>query len=247
MMIPARLSAAAMAALALLAGCGDKSAPVVADQPVAAVAPPAGTEWTDRIEKTAEGGYRMGNPAAPVKLVEYAAYTCPHCRDFAAAANQPLRDDFVKTGRVSWEYRPFLLSGADVAPALLAQCQGPGAFFSLTEEVFANQSAWTAPLIAMNDAERQRLSALAPAQQFRAMGETMGLPAFFRQRGLTQAQIDKCLSDGKAADALADATKRAVEEDKVTGTPAFLINGRLQEDVLEWPALRAKLNAATGA
>lgn len=247
-MIRTRLSTAALAAFALLAACGDKgSTPPVADQPVAAVPPPAGTQWTDTVERTAEGGYRMGNPNAPVKLVEYAAFTCPHCRDFAATGNQPLRDEFVKSGRVSWEFRPFLLSGADVAPSLLAECQGPGAFFTLAEELFANQSTWVAPLASMNEQERTRLSALPPAQQFRGIADAMGLPAFFRQRGLTQTKIDQCLADTKAADALANATKRAVDEDKVTGTPAFVLNGALLEDVLEWPALRAKLNAATGA
>ena len=54
--------------------------------PVAAVAPPAGKAWTDVVKATPEGGMVMGNPAAPIKLVEYGSLSCPHCAKFAAAA-----------------------------------------------------------------------------------------------------------------------------------------------------------------
>ena len=85
-----------------LAGC-DKAADDTSGsgQPAAAIAPPAGTSWADAVVETANGGYLMGNPNAPVKLVEYASLTCPHCRDFARDAQGPLRDNYVASGRVS--------------------------------------------------------------------------------------------------------------------------------------------------
>ena len=64
-----------------------------AARPVANVAAPNG-DWTQTVAAT-ERGFRMGNPNAPVKLVEYASITCPHCAEFSAeggggAASRPM-------------------------------------------------------------------------------------------------------------------------------------------------------------
>ena len=235
-------------ALVALAACGKKeeggvSAPA---QPVAAVAPPAGTEWTEVVSKTPEGGYRMGNPNAPVKLLEYGAFSCSHCRDFAAEAGEPLRNDFVKTGKVSWEFRPFLLSGPlDVPASLLTACQGPGPYFKLAEQLFAAQEEWIGKVIALSQEEQQRLQALPLAQQPTAFTRAAGLDAFFRQRGLPQSKIDACLVDKTALADLTALQTRATEQDKVTGTPSFFINGSPVTGVA-WPELAAKLRTATG-
>ena len=73
----------------------------------------------------------MGNPDAPVKLVEYASLTCPHCaRISPTKATAALRDTYVRSGQVSWEFRHFLLNAPDLALSLLARCQPPAAFFA---------------------------------------------------------------------------------------------------------------------
>ena len=84
----------------------------------------APTDWTRVASATAAGGFVMGNPAAKVKLVEYGSLTCPHCRHFDETAAAPLAA-YVRTGRVSWEFRPFLLSGYDIPATLTASCTGP--------------------------------------------------------------------------------------------------------------------------
>ncbi len=54
--------------------------------PVAAAGPPAKAQaahdWSRTVAMTPEGGFRMGNPAAKVKLIEYGSLACPHCRHF---------------------------------------------------------------------------------------------------------------------------------------------------------------------
>ena len=79
--------ALALTALIALAGCGGGSGGgnTTAAAPVTAVAPPAGKQWSEVVEKTDEG-YRMGNPNAPVKLVEYGARLCPATRFSWASA-----------------------------------------------------------------------------------------------------------------------------------------------------------------
>ena len=105
-----------------LAACGkDKGADAgLSGEPIAKIAPPAGKAWTDVVSKTPEGGYRMGNPDAPIKLVEYGSLSCPHCAHFAQEAFASLASDFVDSGRVSFEFRSFAIHPQDGAIASTA-------------------------------------------------------------------------------------------------------------------------------
>ncbi|MGN6497377.1 MAG: thioredoxin domain-containing protein, partial [Tsuneonella sp.] len=66
-----------------LAGCGkkadDANTPPASDKALASVAAPAGQQWSDVVATTEAGGYRMGNPDAPLKLIDYGSLSCPHC------------------------------------------------------------------------------------------------------------------------------------------------------------------------
>ena len=137
--------ALALLPLLALAACGggteNASTPVTSSTPVAQAAPPAGKQWVDIVSKTPEGGFRQGNPNAPIQLVEYGSRTCPTCGRFAAEGVEPLRQKYVSTGKVSYEFRDFPLHGApDLALALLNQCVGTEAFFPMLDQMFANQA-----------------------------------------------------------------------------------------------------------
>jgi protein-disulfide isomerase len=240
-----------MAALALVtaAACDKKdegTTPTAGGSSAPAIAAPDGQAWTDQVVATPEGGFLMGNPNAPVKLVEYASLTCPHCKDFTAAASDPLREKYVKTGQVSWEFRNFVLNPLDVAATLLSRCQGPAPFFKLTEQAFADQDAWVQKLNAAGEPELQRISGLPEDQQFVALAKAAGLDQFFRTRGLPEAKINACLTDKAALQRIVALRDLGTNSDKVTGTPAFLINGTLQEGVYDWTGLEAKLREAVG-
>ncbi|MFL6763858.1 MAG: thioredoxin domain-containing protein, partial [Sphingomicrobium sp.] len=81
---------------------------LIGSAPVQARKPAVRVDWTRAVAATPEGGFRMGNPAAPVKLVEYGSLACPHCRHFEATGYKPLIQNYVRTGRVSYEFRNFL-------------------------------------------------------------------------------------------------------------------------------------------
>src|SRR3546814_9181159 len=61
----------------------------------------AAKDWTKTVARTPEGGFRVGNPDAPVKLVEYGSLTCDHCAHFAEEATPKLLGQYVRSGRVS--------------------------------------------------------------------------------------------------------------------------------------------------
>ena len=132
-----RLMAVAASLALALAACGGKdkaSAPPQNEtaqseppksEPIAAVSPPAGQKWVDTASDTALGGVVIGNPDAPVKLVEYASHTCPHCALFAAEATGPLRDKYIASGVVSYGIRNQIHDPVDLDVAMLARCNGP--------------------------------------------------------------------------------------------------------------------------
>lgn len=240
----------AVAALALTAaGCGKQDATdnaAAAGNASAAATAPAGKDWTETVVKTPEGGFRMGNPDAPVKLVEYASLTCPHCADFSEHGVPKLREDYVRTGKVSWEFRTFVLNPVDVSISLLARCQGEGPFFKLVEQTYAEQKNWAPNISKISNAEITRIQGLPESQQFGALATAAGMDEFFRARGLSKEKADQCLADKAGLDQILAIRERGANQDKITGTPSFLINGKLAEGVYDFNSLSAALNTALG-
>ncbi|MEI6641864.1 MAG: thioredoxin domain-containing protein [Novosphingobium sp.] len=243
---PGRLLLALIALpLALgLAACGKKDdAPAAGPVggPLAAVAPPAGKAWTDIVAVTPDGGYVMGNPNAPIKVVEFGSLTCPHCAEFAEKGFPRLREDYVAKGTVSLEFRNFVRDPYDTTMAMLVRCGSPESFFALTEQVYANQKDIfdkLQPIGAQLQAEN-----LPPNQMFKAIGERGGLTDFFAARGIAKDQAMQCLAKSESATKLVNDTSKAGDTYNVTGTPTFLVNGRNVE-VATWEALEPILKQA---
>ncbi|MGH6782196.1 MAG: thioredoxin domain-containing protein [Sphingomonadaceae bacterium] len=240
----------AVAALALAAaGCGkqeatDTSAAGNAATPAATA--PAGKDWTEVVSATPEGGFRMGNPDAKVKLVEYASLTCPHCADFSINGSPKLKDEYVRTGKVSWEFRTFVLNPVDMAVSLMARCQGEGPFFKLVEQTYAEQKNWGANISKISNDEITRIQGLPENQQFGALATAAGMDQFYRARGLSKEKADQCLTDKAGIDKLLAIREHGTNQDKITGTPAFLIDGKLADGVFDINTLSAALNTALG-
>jgi protein-disulfide isomerase len=234
--------------LLALAACGggteNASAPVTSSTPVAAATPPAGKQWIDVVTKTPEGGFRQGNPNAPIQLVEYGSRTCPTCGRFAAEGVEPLRQKYISTGKVSYEFRDFPLHGApDLALALLNQCVGVDAFFPVLDQMFANQAAFGEKLNALPEGFQQQLQAMTPPQAAAAMADAMGAIAFAKQSGVPEAKARQCLADQATIKSIADVMADASNNRGVTGTPSFFINGK-QIDAAMWSQVETALQAA---
>lgn len=228
-----------------LAACSDKagnsSTPAA---PVAAVTAPAGQNWIDTVVKTPEGGFRMGNPDAPIKLVEYGARSCPACGAFNRASAQALPEKYVATGKVSFEFRDFLVHGiSDMPGALLAACAGPGPFFALTDAMYASQNDYLDRLQKLTDAEQKQMQSASPGQAVTFLAEKGGLIELAKQRGIPEAKARQCLGDQAAIEALAKSTETVSRDGKVTGTPTFYLNDeRVQAG--DWPSVEEALKKA---
>jgi len=251
-MKPVFLACAAAAAALSLAGCGGGGnesagsgpAAPTGNQPAENVQPPANGDWTQVVVETPQGGYRMGNPNAEVKLLEYASVSCPACAAFSAGGHEPLTQNYVKNGQVSWEFRPYMLFPTDPGLFSLLRCQGPQPFFANVEQLFATQGDWSRRLGTIPPDQVQALSNMAPQQQAGAIVKAIRMDQFFRQRGMPQAQIDECLANPASLQRLAE-IQRVGQGDNVQGTPTFLINGTPAE-VITWPELEPKIRQALG-
>jgi protein-disulfide isomerase len=246
------LTAGAAALALVLAACGGGGANgssnsgggLAPGAPLKQVAAPNNGDWTQVVTAT-ETGYRMGNPNAPVRLVEYASITCPHCAEFAHGAG-PLTSQYVKSGQVSWEYRPHMLFPTDPAIFALLQCRGAEPYFQLIEQLYADQEAWIARIQQYAQANEAALNAMGGPERAAAYVRGGGLDQFFRQRGMPQSQIDSCLANPQNLLRISELTQRGTRENGITGTPTFMINDTKAEGVGSWQQLEPLLRAQMG-
>jgi protein-disulfide isomerase len=232
--------------LALALGAATVLAPAASAAPASQSAgkPAARVDWSAQVRPTPEGGFVMGNPFAPVKLVEYGSLTCGHCAHFAHQAMAPLMQNYVRNGVVSFEYRNFILNGLDVAASLVARCGGAATFFPMADKLYANQETWMGRVSALTDAQKAKLNALPEAERLAHIAETVGLTALAAEHGIAPAQAKRCLSDQAALEELSRMAE-AASNIGVQGTPTFFLNGT-NIGPHDWSTLEPILREAAG-
>ena len=246
-MLISRLALLAPLTLAL-AACGQGDEPdagasgAIEGEPIAAIPAPQGSSWLDVASTTEQGGIVLGNPQAPLKLVEYASHTCGHCANFAKTASVPLQENYIASGRVSYEIRPLLSNPLDVTISVLAQCGSPTGFHALSDQAWGSLDQFTGALQS-NAAGYEAAMTAPPERRFIALAQAAGLIDFFAARGLSADQAQQCLADTARIEKIAGATQSFAQADEVTGTPTFFLNGR-RLDGNTWPAVEAVLQSA---
>jgi protein-disulfide isomerase len=217
--------------------------------PAAAAAPagkaaPVPADWSRTVVATPEGGFRMGNPAAKVKLIEYGSLTCSHCAAFAKEGMASLVGTYVRGGKISYEYRNMVLNGLDVAATLVARCGGPGRFFEVSDALYATQDQWKDRVKKLTDAQKQALNALPENQRLARLAELAGIPPIAAKKGVSAAQSKRCLEDRAAFDRLGTMNEAATTAG-VPGTPTFFLNGA-NIGSHSWQTLEPVLREAAG-
>lgn len=150
----------------------------------------------------------LGNPDAAVTVVEYASFTCPHCANFHAENFKKLKADYIDTGKINFVYREVYFDRPGLWAAIVARC-GEGAenrYFGIVDMIYTQQTSW--------------------ARQENPTDIVESLRKFGKTAGLTDAQLDQCLTDGDKAEAMYALWVQRSEEDGITSTPSFVINGK---------------------
>ena len=151
----------------------------------------------------------LGEAKAPVTIIEYASVTCAHCAEFHKDVMSQLMSKYVATGKVRIVYREFLTPPHDVAAAgtLTARCAGKDKYFKVTDAIMRAQPE----MFAGGSTENAR-----PVLQ--RIAKEVG--------GLSADQFAKCVTDPESLAALQANVEKFREQDKITGTPTFFINGK---------------------
>ncbi|NNC51648.1 MAG: thioredoxin domain-containing protein [Erythrobacter sp.] len=239
-----RFALAAPLALAL-AACGESAedtAGAIEGDAIAAIPAPEGQSWLETASKTDDGGYVIGNPDAPLKLVEFASHTCNACAYFATNGSLELQNDYVETGVVSYEIRPLLRDPLDVTISTLAQCGAPESFHALSDQAWASLEQFSQNL-QVNDASYRAAMEAPYEERFLGLAQAAGLIDFFAARGLSADQARTCLSDSENVSQIAETSRAASTEANVSATPTFFLNGRRLEEN-QWQGLEPILQAA---
>jgi len=167
----------------------------------------------------------VGAADAPVTLIEYASFTCPHCASFHASVLPQIKANFIDTGKVRLVYREVYFDRPSLWAGMIARCAGQDRYFGVVDLLFRDQANW---------------SRAADAQ-----GVVDGLFAIGRQAGLTDAAMDACLQDGEFAQALVTEFQKNATADSVDATPSFVLNGEKLSN-MPYSEFEARLNAAVG-
>lgn len=147
----------------------------------------------------------LGAEDAPVTIIEYASFTCPHCANFHKTVFPQLKADYIDTGKVRFIYREVFFDRFGLWAALVARCGGEAKYFGIADIVYDEQRDW------LSGAEPKDIAA-----NLRVIG---------KRAGLTEDDLEACLSDADNAQTLLARYEQQSKADEINSTPTFIIDG----------------------
>ena len=167
--------------------------------PVAAVSAPNKAA----LESVQAGDHVLGDPKAPITVIEYASLTCSHCAHFHTQILPEIKKKWIDTGKVKLVYRDFPLDQIAAKAAQIAECAGNDKYFGVVDIIFRGQPQWATAA--------DPLAELAKPLRIAGMGEN---------------EIKACLAN----DAMSNAVIKDYQGGEAMGvnsTPTLFINGQL--------------------
>ena len=164
----------------------------------------------------------LGQPDAPVTMIEYASATCPHCADFHANTFPVIKRDYIDTGKVRFAMREFPFDQLSLAAFMLARCAPSERYFDMIDVLFEQQKVWTGK---NPKGELFKISKLA---------------------GFTQETFDACLKNEEVARGIIAIKDHATSALGVNSTPTFFVNGRKVEGSMPVERFRTLIDGFIG-
>jgi len=147
----------------------------------------------------------QGNEDAPIEMIEYASFTCPHCATFHANVYPKLKINYIDKGFVKFVYREVYFDKYGMWASMIARCAGQDKFFGMTDQIYRKQSDWA-----------RAESDIAIVTQLRKIGLLAGLD---------ETQLNLCLQDAVKLRALVEWYSENAKRDEIKSTPTLVING----------------------
>lgn len=189
-----------IAAAAIAAGGWWLAQPAPSGFSLAAMAQEAGASTEELLPDVV-----LGDEAAPVTLIEYASYTCPHCARFHEEVFGPLKVDYIDTGKVKFIHREIYFDRFGLLAATVANCGGPEKYYAINGLIYHTQHDW------IGDGTDATISANLTKLGLRA--------------GLTQEELNVCMTDVTHAQAMVATFQTRATNDAIDSTPTLIVNG----------------------
>lgn len=176
---------------------------------IVALSAPALAQSSSAAQAQRVDDHAIGSATAPVLVIEYASYSCPHCAHFQQDVWPIIYSEFVQTGQVNYIVRPMLTQPVQLAGVgvILTECVAEDRFFEAVDLLFVEQAR------IMQTAQDQG-DLLAVYNELAA------------SLGLTEDSFMSCLQDPEMNALVNEKANQAIA-DGIQGTPSFIINGRI--------------------
>ncbi|MDH5556755.1 MAG: DsbA family protein [Alphaproteobacteria bacterium] len=145
----------------------------------------------------------LGNPEAPVTIIEYASLTCPHCASFHMETLPQITKEWIETGKAKLIYRDYPLDKYAASAAMIARCAPKDRYFTFVSAFYAQQKNWSSA----ND-------------PIKILTQLAGLG------GMSKADVDACLANEALQDGILQMRLDGQMEYEVNSTPSFIIGGK---------------------
>jgi protein-disulfide isomerase len=149
--------------------------------------------------------FSLGDPAAKVKITEYASFTCPHCARFHDTVWEEFKKNYIDTGKAYFTYREVYFDRYGLWAAMMARCGGEMRYFGIVDILFSTQTEWAA-------SEDPNVT----VENLKKIGRSVGMD---------DPTLDACMKDQAQAEALVAHFQKGMEADGIEGTPTFIVNG----------------------
>ncbi|MDZ4736550.1 MAG: DsbA family protein [Rhodospirillaceae bacterium] len=158
-----------------------------------------------------EDDHVLGNPDAPITIIEFASLTCPHCAAFHNDILPQIKTDYIDAGLAKLVYRNFPLDQLALYAAMMVECAPADKYFNLLGVLFRTQEEWG--------------TSAEPVRALEQIGRTAGLSA---------DQITACTNDEAAVQRLLTRAQEGQDKYDVQSTPSFVINGQIVKGALPY-------------
>ena len=155
-----------------------------------------------------ENDFYIGDPEAPITIIEYASMSCSHCANFHNDTLEDLKKEYIDTGKVKFIFRDFPFNYPALAGSMMMRCVPDNVRYDYMNALYKLQKNWV-----------NRDNSKTRAELYKIM----------QSGGMKQEEFDACLSDVNLENDLLEGVMNAQREFNIRSTPSFIVNGNLVE------------------
>lgn len=143
----------------------------------------------------------LGNPEAPVKIIEHSSFTCGHCGQFHQKTFKAFKEAWIDSGKAYLVFSDFPLNAPALHASMIARCLPEDKYFDFVQMLFENQSEWA-----------YDVNYLTYLKQKAA------------ENGLDEDSFKACLSSTALQDGILARVRASQSQWNISSTPSFVIN-----------------------